>query len=92
MNKFIEILEAMTGKRVIRPKAYVSHDGTENLGTLRRYADQLKRLKWHGVKRIKGTEKLNILTTNDLDENLKLRPDYLARRKKRKKKNKHQEV
>lgn len=86
MSKFIEVLESITGKRVIRPRMSVSHDDKIGKSELRRLADEMRKRKWHRVKRIKGGKRLTYLTTNDLNEQNELYPDYLQKREKRKKK------
>lgn len=86
MSKFVEVLESITSKKVIRPKVSVFHDGTVGKGELSQLALHLKKSIWHGVKRIKSKDKLSFITTNDIDENGKLYPDYLEKRKRIKKK------
>lgn len=39
---------------------------------------------WTGIEFIKGTKKIDMITTDDLDDDLKLYPNYLERRKQRK--------
>lgn len=80
MNKFIEVLEKMTGKKVIRPRASVSHDGKVGRGELRKLAGQIRKWKWEGMRFLKKGKKLDMVTTNDLDEEGKLKPDYLEKR------------
>jgi len=85
MNKFIEVLEVLTNKKVIKPKMAVSYKDGEDPERLISLAEWLKRTIWQDVIHLKSTKKLDYRTTNDLDENNKLYPDYLKRRKKKNK-------
>jgi len=49
------------------------------------FTEWLREIIWQGVRFIKGGEKLNYFTTNDLDMDRKLKPGYLKDRAKRKK-------
>ena len=87
MSKFVEVLEAITGKSVIRTGGIsVSHDSKTGIGELRRLAEEVRKWKWIDRKFLKRGKKLNMITTNDLDQDNKLYPDYLERRERRKKK------
>jgi len=39
---------------------------------------------WTGIEFLKGNKKIDMITTNDLDDDNKLYPNYLERRKQRK--------
>lgn len=82
-------LQRLTGKRVIRSRGVsVSHDGRTGIGELRELAEEIRKWKWKDRKFLKRGKKLNMITSNDLDQDNKLYPNFLERRAKRKKKEK----
>lgn len=85
-------LERLTGKRVIRPRMSVSHDGRTGISELRKLAEEIRKWKWKDRKFLKRGKKLEFITTNDLDQDNKLYPNFLERRKRRRKKGKDPEA
>lgn len=87
MSRFVKALEKATGKKVIITTMSVTHDEREDVGILYRLAAIFKRSLRDGIKYKKASgKKLRHVSTSDLDVNGKLRPDYLSRRDKSRKK------
>lgn len=84
MKKFIEILKKL-GLKVTKVNPNISHEKGYDQNDLKDLLYQLRKSKWAGVRKVKGRKNL-FVSTNDLGPDGRLYPDYLERRKKRKKK------
>ena len=84
MNRFTKALKKL-GVKVIHPRTTIIRKKGFDQDDFEDLIYSLRKSRWAGINKIKG-RKIRFISTNDLNENNKLYPNFLERRKRRKQK------